>query len=203
MQPLYEDNHLLAFFKPKGLLTQDSGTGEPNLEEMAKEWVKVHYQKKGEVFLHAVHRLDRPVSGIVLFARTSKSLSRLNAAMRGNKFVKIYRAWVEGEVPGEGVLVSKLSHGEKKAFFSEDGKLSELKYKTLEVAQGKSHVEIQLQTGRYHQIRAQFQQIGHPIIGDAKYGSRFASFEGGIALCHTRLEFPHPVGGKMVVIMIS
>jgi 23S rRNA pseudouridine1911/1915/1917 synthase len=193
IHPLYEDNHLLALFKSEGIATQPSGAHHENLQDLAKAWLKEKYQKKGNVFLHAVHRLDTGASGIVLFAKTSKSLSRLNQAMRQGELKKIYQAQIEGKLEGEGTLTSHLLHGEKKAIISKEGKIAILHYRVLSQKNETTFVEVQLVTGRYHQIRAQFSEIGHPIVGDRKYGSRLKHSGLGIALCHVRLELFHPV----------
>ena len=184
---VYCDNHLLVVNKPPGIATQ------PDLEETAKAWVKKTYQKPGNVFLHPIHRLDKSVGGLVLFARTSKALSRLQALMRERKISKTYHALVEGRLScKEGTLKHSLVHGDHKAFVSSQGKEAILHYRVLEEKDGCTHVTIDLETGRYHQIRAQFAATGHPILGDKKYGST-RHYPEGIALCHVRLEFIHPI----------
>jgi len=201
MEVLYEDNHLFIVFKPSGLLTQPSGQVQESLEARAKAFIKERDRKPGGVFLEAVHRLDKPVSGIVVFAKTSKALSRLNAAQREKKFRKIYRAEVEGHLePLEGTFEHFLVHDRHKAKVSPGGKLSRLQYRVVEKRQNTSVVEVELQTGRYHQIRVQFAHAGHPIVGDVKYGSRLARNSAGIALSHTEVEFPHPIHGEHVKI---
>lgn len=189
MKVIYEDNHLLAVFKPAGLLTQPSPVENESLEVQAKAWIKDKYQKPGQVFLHAVHRLDRPVSGIVLFAKTSKALSRLNEAIRAKDCEKIYHAEVEGKLPSkEGVLENYLEHSDFEAVEKSSGKLSRLHYKVL----ANGVVEINLETGRYHQIRAQLSLAGCPIVGDLKYGAK-TRFPTGIALTHVRMTITHPI----------
>jgi 23S rRNA pseudouridine1911/1915/1917 synthase len=168
-----------------------------NLLDLAKAWVKKKFQKPGQVFLEPVHRLDKPVSGLVLFARTSKSLSRLQEMMRGQKIEKTYFAWVEGALQAEGTLEHYLFHDDYRARIVDpshsQGKLARLHY-ILRARQGRKHlVEIRLETGRYHQIRAQFAAIGCPILGDTKYGSCIPWKKEGIALHHGRLKFPHPI----------
>lgn len=195
---LYEDNHLLALDKPTGILTQPNGTDRESLEERAKKWLKEKYQKKGNVYLHAVHRLDKPVAGVVLFAKTQKGLSRMNLLMREGKIKKFYRAWIEGTLASDGTLVSKLVHGNKKAMVSEEGKPSKLHYRVLKHERNMTLVEVELMTGRYHQIRAQFAEIGFPIVGDAKYGAKPVGE--GILLCHVTMEFAHPVTGEKIEI---
>ncbi len=199
MNILYEDNHLFVLDKPAGLLTQPSGTDEDSLESRAKHFLKKREQKKGNVFLEAVHRLDRPVSGIVVFAKTSKALSRLNAAQRNKLFRKIYRAEVEGRMDHDaGTMDHFLRHDKFKALIDPEGKRAILHYKVLDRNDRTTTVEVHLESGRYHQIRAQFSEIGHPIVGDQKYGSLMS--RDGISLCHAEVSFPHPITKKSIVI---
>lgn len=197
LEILYEDNHLLVVNKPAGLLTQPSGTDHMNLEELCKSWIKEKYHKPGAVFLEAIHRLDKPVSGIVVFAKTSKSLSRLQAFVRSKTMQKIYYAIVEGFVKQkEKTLEHYLIHGDYKAHLStqekERSKKSRLHYQLVKSLQELSLLEISLETGRYHQIRAQLSAIGHPILGDTKYGSHVNLPSDVIALHHYKLQIPHP-----------
>ena len=200
---LYEDNHLLAVNKPAGLLTQPSGTEQESLEALAKQWLKEKYQKPGNVFLEAVHRIDKPVSGIVLFAKTSKALGRLNSAMRSKDIQKVYLAMVEG-VPtlSNGILEHYLIHDDYKARVVEkdgDGaKLARLSYRTLKTQHSQALLEIVLETGRYHQIRVQMAAIGHPVIGDLKYGSTKPLPNGAIFLHHSKLSMVHPITGEVL-----
>lgn len=199
---IYEDNHLLVVNKPAGILTQPSGTDQPSLEGQAKAWLKEKYQKQGNVFLEAVHRIDKPVSGIVLFAKTSKALSRLNVVIREKRTSKYYTALVEGIVTEEfAALEHYLVHDDHKAYVTTpkdpQGKMARLHYKVLKRHATTTLLEIKLETGRYHQIRAQLAAIGHPIVGDAKYGSTTKQPSGNIALHHTRLEIPHPITGNI------
>lgn len=190
---LYVDNHLLAVNKPAGLLTQPNGSGHPDLETRAQAWVKKTYGKPGNVFLHPIHRLDKPVSGIVLFARTSKALSRLNEQMRSRTLIKIYHAEVERRpIPAEGELRTPLTHGNHCALVQEgpNSKEAHLSYRTLETKPATTLLEVTLHTGRYHQIRAQLAHIGHPICGDTKYGAQPTSKP--LALTHTTLKLLHP-----------
>lgn len=198
LEILYEDNHLLAVYKPAGILTQPSGTSQENLEALCKAWIKQKYGKPGNVFLQAAHRLDKPVSGIVLFARTSKALSRLNTQLRERKAKKIYHALVDKRPnPPEGLLEHTLLHEEHQARIvpphTPDAQVARLRYKLLESYKDAYLLEIELETGRYHQIRAQLAAIGCPIIGDERYGSRRALPSHQIALQHSRLEIVHPV----------
>lgn len=199
---IYEDNHQLVVDKPAGLLTQPSGTEQDSLEGWAKKWVKEKYGKPGEVYLHAVHRLDKPVGGIVLFARTSKALGRLQESMRNKQTRKLYRALVEGMLDQkEGFLENFLVHEEHYARIAtgheKEAKKARLHYRVLETKGGRSLLEVELETGRYHQIRAQLSAAGHPIVGDKRYGSTQVYREGEIALHHTLLEIPHPITGIM------
>ena len=202
---LFADNHLLAVNKPAGMLSQDSGTGLRNLEDWAREWVRVDKGKSGNVFLNAVHRIDRPVSGVVLFARTSKALSRLNEDVRKRNCKKIYHAFVEGNPPKPAdKLVHWLAHEHHRAELSKEGaagaQRAVLSYKTLKTFDGKTLLEIDLETGRYHQIRAQLSAIGCPIVGDEKYGAQRAGKKGTISLHHQRLEIVHPTLKERVVV---
>ena len=194
---LYEDNHLLAADKPAGMLTQASGGDGRSLEELAREYVKRSRGKAGNVFVHAAHRLDREVSGIVLFALTSKALARLNEQQRGHRWEKVYRAWVEGgPADTEGSLVHRLRHGSHRAEVAAgdaDAKECRLTYEIIRREKGRSLLAVRLETGRYHQIRAQLAAAGWPILGDRKYGSRTPWPAGGIALRHVSLTLEHPV----------
>lgn len=204
---IFVDNHLLVVNKPAGLLTQPSGTDRENLQDCAKAWIKDHYQKPGNVFLESVHRLDMPVSGVVLFARTSKALSRLNESMREKKSKKIYHTIVEGTLPlAEGILEDYLIHDDFHAQVVKvnhpQAKLARLRYRVLEKKEGKSLVEIELETGRYHQIRLQLSNAGCPILGDQRYGSNVAHAK-GISLHHIRLSIPHPISQEMLTLEAS
>ncbi len=207
LQPLilFADNHLLAVNKPAGLLSQDSGTGKRNLEDWAREWVRVDKGKAGNVFLNAVHRIDRAVSGVVLFARTSKALSRLNEDVRKRNCRKVYHALVEGIPPeAEDKLIHWLSHEHHRAEVCREGEKGAqqavLSYRSVKPVDGLTLLEIDLETGRYHQIRAQLAAIGCPIAGDEKYGAQRRSERGDIALHHRRLEIIHPTLKEPVII---
>lgn len=198
LEILYEDNHLLAVYKPAGILTQPSGTSQESLEALCKAWIKQKYDKPGNVFLQAAHRLDKPVSGIVLFARTSKALSRLHAQLRERKAKKIYHALVDNRPePPEGILEHTLLHDEHQARIvppsTPGAQDARLRYKLIEIYKDSYLLEIELETGRYHQIRAQLAAIGCPIIGDERYGSLRALSGHQIALQHSQLEIVHPV----------
>jgi 23S rRNA pseudouridine1911/1915/1917 synthase len=194
---IFSDNHILIAYKPAGLLTQPDDSGEENLEKFVKSWVKKEYHKEGEVFLHCIHRLDRPVSGIVIFARTSKALSRLNEQSRAMEIQRIYEAEVEGVLPQKmGRLDHYLIHGDHRAIISKEGsegaKHARLTYEVLHYMPHSTLVRVELETGRYHQIRAQFGAINHPIRNDKKYGSK--SGDGSAIYLHcAKVSFAHPV----------
>src|ERR1700722_3479334 len=198
MHIVFCDNHLLVVFKPAGISTQPHSVNEPNLLNQAKNWLKKEFQKSGNVFLEPAHRLDKPVSGLVLFARTSKALSRLHEMMRQRQVEKTYFAWVEGNLPQEsGTLEHYLFHDEHRARIVKpshpQAKLARLHYVPIDWQVDRTLVEVQLETGRYHQIRAQFSAIGHPVLGDQKYGSTTSWKKEQIALHHGRMKFVHPV----------
>jgi 23S rRNA pseudouridine1911/1915/1917 synthase len=205
MDILYEDNHLLVVNKPAGLLTQASGTSEANLEDLAKAWIKEHYHKPGNVYLHAVHRLDRPASGCVLLARTSKALSRLQAAMRSKDNVKCYYAIVCGHPsPAKALLEHFLCHKEHHAEVVDSktpgAQAARLIYRVVTQNKEFSLVDIALETGRYHQIRVQMQAIDCPILGDTRYGGASWRHSQQIALHHYLFEFTHPVTKERLAI---
>jgi 23S rRNA pseudouridine1911/1915/1917 synthase len=201
---IYSDNHVLIAAKPPGWLTQpDEGEGE-SLETFAKAWVKSEYKKPGAVFLHCIHRLDKPVSGLVLFARTSKSLSRMNEQSRGLEIQRIYIAEVEGILAKkEGRLDHYLIHGDHRAIVAKEGqkdaKHARLIYKVLAERSHSTLVEIELETGRYHQIRAQFAAIGHPIWGDKRYGAKQGDGT-SIRLHCAKIVLQHPVTKEILSI---
>jgi len=198
---LYEDNHLLVVNKPAGLLVQGDETGDTPLVELCKEYIKDAYQKPGAVFLGVVHRLDRPVTGVVVFARTSKSLERMNALFRERETMKTYWAIVKSKPKKDAdTLIHWLLKDEKKnktTSFSKEtpGALrSELSYRILGTAQGHWLLEVKPITGRSHQIRVQLASMGCPIRGDVKYGYGEIINDGrSINLHARRLEFVHPV----------
>jgi 23S rRNA pseudouridine1911/1915/1917 synthase len=200
---LFEDNHLLVLNKPAGLLTQPSGTEQDSLEKYAKEWIKSTYAKKWNVFLEAVHRLDKPASGVVVFGRTTKALSRLNESIRNQRTHKYYYAIVEGSPhENEGVLEHYMIHDNFRAqiVFKDhpEAKLARLSYRIIQKTLTTSFLEIELETGRYHQIRLQLSEVGCPIIGDQKYGSSTPFHPDQIALHHFRLQIPHPVNQELL-----
>ncbi|HEY2810644.1 MAG TPA: RNA pseudouridine synthase [Rhabdochlamydiaceae bacterium] len=201
MKVLYEDNHILAVDKPANLSTQPCDSDPDNLLDRAKSYIKRKYNKPGNVFLEPIHRLDKPVSGIVLLARTSKALSRLQEQMREQTILKVYIGLLEGELASDsGILEHFLVHDAHKASLASashtEAKRALLSYRLLQLQNNKSLVEITLHTGRYHQIRAQFSAAGCPVLGDRKYGSRLAWKEGAIALHHSKMACTHPTLGK-------
>jgi 23S rRNA pseudouridine1911/1915/1917 synthase len=208
IEVLYEDNHLLIVNKLAGILTEPSGTEQDSLLDQCKLYIKQKYQKPGNVFLGIVHRLDKPACGIVCFAKTSKSLSRLNQSMRERKYNKTYTAIIENKPTRESdVLEHYLIHDDYKAVVSNksnpQAKYCKLSYKILKKMENNYLLEIILDTGRYHQIRAQFSAIGCPILGDQKYGSsQVFKNKNSIALQHTHFEMQHPVTNALIVIEI-
>jgi 23S rRNA pseudouridine1911/1915/1917 synthase len=195
LKVLYEDNHLIAVVKLAGVLTQGDKTGDISLMDEVKDYLKEKYKKPGNVFLGLLHRLDRPVSGIILFAKTSKGASRLSEQFRKREIKKIYHAIVLGKMEkSAGVLINYLRKDEKtkKAEIADEveGQLSELSYETISSTGKYSLLKIQIKTGRFHQIRAQLAAAGHPILGDVKYYGAQAPFpDKSIALASTSLSF--------------
>lgn len=206
---LYEDNHLIAVKKPAGILVQAGDKDKVNLLDEVKKYLKDKYNKEGNVFLGLVHRLDKPVSGIVVFAKTSKGASRLSEQFRNREVKKIYTAIVEGELKSSGhlihflkkdpdKLVSLVEKEEKKDF-----QKAELSYIILKSNKNSSLIEINLKTGRFNQIRAQFSHIGHPIMGDKLYNGSRQEGLSGIGLCATEIEFKTATTDEIIKIKID
>ena len=193
MQVLYEDNHIIIVYKQSGEIVQGDKTGDKPLSETIKEWIKQKYAKPGNVFLGVVHRLDRPVSGIVVFAKTSKALSRLNNMFRNGEVRKTYWAMVQTapNMP-EATLTNWLVRNEKQNI---------LKYKTIGQTEHYTLLEVNLLTGRHHQIRCQLAAMGCPIKGDLKYGARRSNPDGSISLLSHKVEFIHPVSKQKIVVV--
>jgi 23S rRNA pseudouridine1911/1915/1917 synthase len=203
---LFEDNHCLAVDKPAGLLTMGDHTGEPTLVDAARQYLKHKYNKPGNVFVGVVHRLDRPVSGVVLFARTSKAASRLSEQFRVRSVEKTYLSLVEGRVsPAEGILEDRLAKDRVRNVVSvvdgddDDGQDCVLGYRRLRKLGRLTLLEIRPQTGRSHQIRVQLASRGWSIAGDRKYGSKI-NIEGFIGLHASSLTFSHPVSQQPVTV---
>ena len=206
-QILCEDNHLIIVNKLPSQIVQGDKTGDEPLSEILKKYIKEKYNKPGEVFLGVVHRLDRPVSGIVLFARTSKVLSRMNEMMKKREIKKIYWAVVKNPPPEiSGHLIHYLIRNEKmnKSFVVSEEKTgsqkAELVYSLLENSNNYHLLEIELLTGRHHQIRVQLAHIGCPIKGDMKYGFPRSNSDGSIHLHARRIELVHPVKKEPILI---
>jgi 23S rRNA pseudouridine1911/1915/1917 synthase len=206
LQILYEDNHLLALIKPAGLATMGAAEDQTSLLTLAKDYIKHRYNKPGNVYLGVVSRLDAMVTGVILFARTSKAAARLTEQFRMRSVEKIYWAVAEGIIdPFEGTFSDHLVKDEQNHRMHIVGatypgaKLASLSYRLITAVRGYSLLEIELQTGRKHQIRLQLSHHGHPILGDKKYGSG-QTFTSGIALHSRRLAFTHPVKCNRIVL---
>lgn len=204
---LYEDNHLLVVNKHCGDLVQPDPSGESALEDQIKAFLKVRDAKPGAVFLGVVHRIDRPVSGAVLFAKSSKALTRLNEMLREGRIRKIYWALTEQTPsPEEGALrhfIVRDARNNRSRVYDmpkPEGKEARLRYRTLGRGTHYTLVEVELQTGRHHQIRAQLAKIGCPIRGDLKYGARRSNPDGGISLHSRSVAFEHPVRREELVV---
>lgn len=198
---VYLDNHLLIANKPAGLLVQPDKEGSPSLEESVRQWLKHKFNKPGNVFASACHRLDRPVSGLVVLARTSKALARMNALFQARNIRKLYLAVVAG-FPEEGASlrnwIKKNEATNKVRVYTYprgDARQADLYYQLLHVVGGRSLLLVRLFTGRHHQIRAQLGFSKLPILGDAKYGQLSAADE-SLCLCSYAMEFVHPVSGE-------
>jgi 23S rRNA pseudouridine1911/1915/1917 synthase len=204
---LYEDNHLIALNKRAGDLVQGDKTGDKPLPDLIKAYIKDKYNKPGNVFCGVIHRLDRPTTGIVLFARTSKGLERMNAAFKNRETKKQYWALVEGKLEDGRDLqhyLKKSSKTNKSTVFKRpepEAKEALLSFKVLNTGDRYSLVEIDLHTGRHHQIRAQFSAIGHPVKGDVKYGARRGERDKSICLHSRNLTFEHPTTKELVNII--
>ena len=209
MTVLYEDNHIIAVNKTCNEIVQGDKTGDTPLSETVKAYIKAKYNKPGEVFLGVTHRLDRPTSGVVLFARTSKALSRLNEMFKSHEQIrKTYWAIVQGApTQPEARLENWLIRNEKqnKSYIAQpgakDAKQAFLSYKTLVKGEYYSLLEINLETGRHHQIRCQLAAIGCPVKGDLKYGAKRSNPDGGICLHARQIAFVHPVSKQDICIV--
>ncbi len=204
---VYEDNHLLIVSKRVGEIVQGDKTGDEPMVESLKQWLKEKYNKPGNVFLGLVNRLDRPVGGLVIFAKTSKALSRMNAMLQKGEIHKSYWAIVEGKAQPkaqdlEHFLVRNERQNKSYAYEREQegrkSKRASLSYRTLKEGDRYSLLEIDLHTGRHHQIRCQLSYIGCPIKGDLKYGAKRSNPDGGISLLSRKLSFLHPVKKELI-----
>ena len=208
MTVLYEDNHIIAVNKTCNEIVQGDKTGDTPLSDTVKAYIKAKYNKPGEVFLGVTHRLDRPTSGVVLFARTSKALARMNAMFQSHDQIKkTYWAIVQGapkqpEARLENWLVR--NETQNKTYIAKQGakdaKQAILSYKTLAKGEHYSLLEVNLETGRHHQIRCQLAAIGFPVKGDLKYGAKRSNPDGGICLHARKIEFIHPVSKENICI---
>ena len=205
MTVVYEDNHIIVVNKTASEIVQGDKTGDTPLSEMVKEYLKVKYNKPGNVFVGVTHRLDRPVSGVVVFAKTSKALSRLNDMFRLGEVKKTYWAIVKDRPKElEGELMHWMVRNEKQnksyAYDKErpNSKKAILRYKLIGHSQNYHLLEVDLQTGRHHQIRCQLAKMGCPIKGDLKYGSPRSNPDGSICLHARRVRFVHPVSKEMI-----
>ena len=205
MTVVYEDNHLIIVNKTASEIVQGDKTGDPPLSETAKQYIREKYAKPGNVFLGVVHRLDRPVSGLVVFAKTSKALARLNEMFRNSEVKKTYWAIVKQRPPqDEGELVNYLVRNEKQnksyAYDKEvkNSKKAVLHYRLIGHSQNYFLLEVDLKTGRHHQIRCQLAKMGCPIKGDLKYGIARSNPDGSISLHAHRVKFVHPVSKELI-----
>ena len=207
MEVVYEDNHIIIVNKQSGEIVQGDKTGDRPLSDIVKDYIKEKYQKPGAVFLGVVHRLDRPVSGLVVFARTSKALTRLNKMFAEGEVHKTYWALVKNAPQEtEATLTHWLVRNEKQnksyAYATEkpNAKKAILKYRLIGKSDNYSLLEVQLMTGRHHQIRCQLAAIGCPIKGDLKYGAPRSNPDGSISLLSRKMEFVHPVSKERITV---
>ncbi len=208
MEVVYEDNHIIIVYKESGEIVQGDKTGDEPLSERVKAYIKEKYAKPGEVFLGVVHRLDRPVSGLVVFARTSKALSRLNDMFRNGEVRKTYWALTQNVPPqSEGTLEHWLVRNEKQnksyAYDREKphSKRAVLNFRHIGSTDNYQLLEVQLLTGRHHQIRCQLSAMGCPIKGDLKYGAQRSNPDGSISLLARKVEFVHPVSKQPISVV--
>lgn len=196
---LYEDNHIIVVYKPCNILSQGDSTGDVDMLTLIKKYIKEKYNKPGNVFLGLVHRLDRPVSGVMVFAKTSKAASRLTDQIKNHQFEKKYYAIINGILPlKQGVLEDKLLKKEdgNTVVDNINGKKSILEYNVIKEIDKMSLVDIKLITGRHHQIRVQFSSRGYPLIGDQRYGTQDGK---QICLSSYYLSFYHPITKEKLI----
>ena len=206
LEVLYEDNHIIAINKKSGDIVQGDKTGDAPLSDFVKAYIKKKYNKPGEVFLGTIHRLDRPTSGVVLYARTSKALTRMNEQFREKQVQKTYWAVVDNAPANDsGTLENYLQKNQKqnKSYVTKgsDGKHAILDFKMLKKLDNFFHLEIKPKTGRHHQIRVQLAHIGCIIKGDLKYGAKRSNKDASIHLLAQKLEFIHPVKKESITIV--
>jgi 23S rRNA pseudouridine1911/1915/1917 synthase len=206
LEVLYEDNHIIAINKKSGDIVQGDKTGDAPLSDFVKAYIKKKYNKPGEVFLGTIHRLDRPTSGVVLYARTSKALTRMNEQFREKQVQKTYWAVVDNAPANDsGTLENYLLKNQKqnKSYVTKgsDGKHAILDFKMLKKLDNFFHLEIKPKTGRHHQIRVQLAHIGCIIKGDLKYGAKRSNKDASIHLLAQKLEFIHPVKKESITIV--
>ena len=208
LQVLFEDNHIIIVNKRIGDIVQGDKTGDTSLLEVVKDYIKVKYNKPGNVYLGVVHRIDRPTSGLVVFAKTSKALSRLNKMFAQQEVKKTYWAIVKSPLnQTKGTLIhwlKKNPKNNKSTVFQSiepNSKKGILHYQLKKELDNYTLLEINLETGRHHQIRAQLSKIGHPIKGDLKYGFERSNLDGGINLHARKIEFIHPVSKYLISII--
>ena len=193
---LYEDNHILIFNKRTGEIVQGDKTGDEPLSETLKAFIAQRDSKPGQVFMGVPHRLDRPVSGVCIFAKTSKALERLNQMLRDGDIHKTYWALTAEKPPKESDTLTDFlvrNESQNKSYVSQNGKEARLKYTLIQKTERYYLLEVQLYTGRHHQIRCQLSHMGCPIKGDLKYGAKRSNPDGGISLLARRIQFIHPV----------
>tara|TARA_B100001750_G_scaffold100171_1_gene79289 strand:+ start:997 stop:1683 length:687 start_codon:yes stop_codon:yes gene_type:complete len=197
---IFEDNHLIIINKPAGLLVQGDNTGDKSLIDLVKKYLKIKYSKKGNVFLGLVNRIDRPTSGIVILSKTSKALSRMNSIFKNREIKKLYWCIISKSFPKDhGTLTGWFRKNSKlnKSFVYDkkvnNSKLGSLKYKKIKDFKRYSLFEVNLETGRHHQIRTHFSKLGYPIVGDLKYGAKRSLKDGSIHLHSRRIIFQHPI----------
>ena len=199
LEVLYEDNHVIVCYKPAGILSQADNTGDMDMLSLIKDYLKKRYNKESNVFVGLVHRLDRMTSGVMVFAKTSKGAMRLSNDIASGNFFKEYLAVCEGNIENfdEVTLTDYLEKDEKlnKSFISKNGKEAILTYRVVTNTNNKSLVKIKLKTGRHHQIRVQMSNIGHPLYGDIKYGSKYKD---SLALQAYKISFYQPVTRELL-----
>ena len=207
LQILFEDNHIIIVNKRAGDITQGDKTGDKPLSDVVKEYIKVKYNKPGNIYLGVVHRLDRPTSGVIIFAKTSKSLERLNKMLREKEIQKTY--WAVFKIPPKETrktlidFLKKNQKNNKSSVYKKEidgSKRAVLHYQVIKKLDNYTLLEIGLETGRHHQIRAQLSAIGSPIKGDLKYGFERSNKDGSIHLHARKIEFTHPVRKEMICI---